>query len=1096
MKDKAEEIDTILWNTQGKVRAVLREEGSDKPDLHFRYGPGGHRTLKIAYYGQVRKEVTWYVRDADGQTMATYTHDIHNPSSDIVDYTVTDITQWLDDNESCFGYEELIASWPPVDISDFANCLAMNILPDYEGSAAELLYKGDWDDYTNLYPELVDEAILRMNYKVLTQALVVEERSWLMDELTYDYELIFQALLDYDYRVFMYHLVDFDEDFIRDYYATYLGGDPNDPIDQMVEEIKEAHDPETIAMNLVNLGLQDDFDNFQSHFSNAEMQSALKNSYPESDFRDMLLTANTDVAAQAVDDHGDEQALIDGMIDYDIEKPLEWWSDEGPSLINHMADINCHLMTNTLHECFGTSPQDYADAIEDYWPNDDTHDQIMEDISDFEDEDDLNNWTKSFSLDQQMIYGSDRLGLVNRDLTLSEMSIDSMDGRFKAPEIRDQARDVAYQKGWETFRDFIVAAGYDSTAYTDVLSDLIVSQGKADLILKHYQASDLLNQDSTLTDTLIQHISAESLYKVLADDNDVRLYELLWKKAHEPLAKAYFESDSIGGRKYLLYYMLQELPYDVLKTLGGYIYQSPTHKFDMVRDIYNTHTPQSFSNDLDQYATLAEKMRMSLQGPGLLRISTLDSFGVGLFRDLLMTYENNTWIANVLSQYNIEDLKMTLLQTHAAPGTLIDAAIAVDPSAFLSLAMEELPLLYGEAISAHGTSDETFRQALDDYFEDWIGSSVVADFTYDQFTDSTYHIADPYYHTRTLGDKRYELDNHLGNVLTVVSDRKIAVEDQGNPGTVEYYEADVVSAQDYYPFGMIMPGRSVSAGEYRYGFNAQEMDNEWASTGSHIAFEYRIHDTRLGRFLSPDPLIVQEKRFPFYSPYQFAGNKPIVAIDLEGLQEYIVHEESGGLGGLPSKMEIRVVRDGDGNIKNHELEKPDGERKTYDDVLVLGDGEATGLGGLTYIQEMVLAYTEKNLIDGSGSYSGHNLEGRHFNEDDNEWALHNAEINYEKTGTLTMVDPETGETMNEAPIMDMAKGNESFDSEKSQNVFDVGAEALDDNEIIALPSNLEGNDLNRVKEEFKSRGVDSERIIQGDHEDTVERYEVQIKDKK
>ena len=41
----------------------------------------------------------------------------------------------------------------------------------------------------------------------------------------------------------------------------------------------------------------------------------------------------------------------------------------------------------------------------------------------------------------------------------------------------------------------------------------------------------------------------------------------------------------------------------------------------------------------------------------------------------------------------------------------------------------------------------------------------------------------------------------------------------------------------------------------------------------------RIYDSRLGRFLSTDPLA---KTFPFYTPYQFSGNSPIKFIDLDG----------------------------------------------------------------------------------------------------------------------------------------------------------------------------------------------------------------------
>ncbi len=44
----------------------------------------------------------------------------------------------------------------------------------------------------------------------------------------------------------------------------------------------------------------------------------------------------------------------------------------------------------------------------------------------------------------------------------------------------------------------------------------------------------------------------------------------------------------------------------------------------------------------------------------------------------------------------------------------------------------------------------------------------------------------------------------------------------------------------------------------------------------------RIYDPRVGRFLSVDPIA---KEYPWYTPYQFAGNKPILSIDLDGLEE-------------------------------------------------------------------------------------------------------------------------------------------------------------------------------------------------------------------
>jgi len=68
---------------------------------------------------------------------------------------------------------------------------------------------------------------------------------------------------------------------------------------------------------------------------------------------------------------------------------------------------------------------------------------------------------------------------------------------------------------------------------------------------------------------------------------------------------------------------------------------------------------------------------------------------------------------------------------------------------------------------------------------------------------------------------------------------------------------------------------------YRYGFNGVEKDNEIKGEGNSLSFKYRVEDPRLGRFLSVDPLT---KTYPWYSPYQFAGNTPIQAIDVEGAE--------------------------------------------------------------------------------------------------------------------------------------------------------------------------------------------------------------------
>ena len=119
------------------------------------------------------------------------------------------------------------------------------------------------------------------------------------------------------------------------------------------------------------------------------------------------------------------------------------------------------------------------------------------------------------------------------------------------------------------------------------------------------------------------------------------------------------------------------------------------------------------------------------------------------------------------------------------------------------------------------------------------------------------------------------------NILTTISDRKKRL----TAGPTPAFEAVIETAQDYYPFGSLMPGRKYNAGEYRFGFNGKEKDDEVTGvTGTTYDYGFSIYDSRIAKFLSIDPLF---KSYPWYTPYQFAGNKPIWAIDLDGLEELI-----------------------------------------------------------------------------------------------------------------------------------------------------------------------------------------------------------------
>ncbi len=87
-------------------------------------------------------------------------------------------------------------------------------------------------------------------------------------------------------------------------------------------------------------------------------------------------------------------------------------------------------------------------------------------------------------------------------------------------------------------------------------------------------------------------------------------------------------------------------------------------------------------------------------------------------------------------------------------------------------------------------------------------------------------------------------------------------------------KSDIVSGNDFYPFGLPIAGRSYEREDYRFDYQGQfsEKDDE---TGWN-AFQLRMYDARIGRWLSADPY------GQFYSAYVGMGNNPEFNIDVDG----------------------------------------------------------------------------------------------------------------------------------------------------------------------------------------------------------------------
>jgi len=104
--------------------------------------------------------------------------------------------------------------------------------------------------------------------------------------------------------------------------------------------------------------------------------------------------------------------------------------------------------------------------------------------------------------------------------------------------------------------------------------------------------------------------------------------------------------------------------------------------------------------------------------------------------------------------------------------------------------------------------------------------------------------------------RRYFLKDHLGSVRTTV--------DQN--GNVDGYD-------DYYPFGLTMPGRSSNTGNPNdnYKFTGYEQDDEAGLNLYHA--NARGYDPLIGRFLQIDPLFDDANQVGL-SPYNYAWNNP------------------------------------------------------------------------------------------------------------------------------------------------------------------------------------------------------------------------------
>jgi len=89
----------------------------------------------------------------------------------------------------------------------------------------------------------------------------------------------------------------------------------------------------------------------------------------------------------------------------------------------------------------------------------------------------------------------------------------------------------------------------------------------------------------------------------------------------------------------------------------------------------------------------------------------------------------------------------------------------------------------------------------------------------------------------------------------------------------------LLSEQDYYPGGMVMPGRSFSSSNYDFGYQGSLKDDEISGIGNNYTTYFRELEVRLNRWWTTDP---KSSLTPWESPYLSMGGNPTMYNDPYG----------------------------------------------------------------------------------------------------------------------------------------------------------------------------------------------------------------------
>lgn len=214
-----------------------------------------------------------------------------------------------------------------------------------------------------------------------------------------------------------------------------------------------------------------------------------------------------------------------------------------------------------------------------------------------------------------------------------------------------------------------------------------------------------------------------------------------------------------------------------------------------------------------------------------------------------------------------------------------------------------------------------------------------------------------------VNDNSDQLKSHLTNVsitkngyLYVYCSNESDIDVFFDNLQVIHNRGPLLEETHYYPFGLTMAGISSKAAgklENRVKFNSMELQSGEFADGSGLnmyEYKYRFYDHQIGRFISQDGLA---DKYPYYAPYQFAGNEPTRAIDLDGLEPAYFNQTGTDRFGLPTGYQTQSGDNLRRPISNQQsFTKSVGKPSTGDfKQAMIGMAGIAGIAALPFVAE-------------------------------------------------------------------------------------------------------------------------------------------------